>query len=132
MNKNQTGDKKLIILFTEDFYKFYYGINLANTLKACNKNIGVFFSGYACNYLKKNWKTSDKQLLHEKVFQNYNCNLDELFKLSLDLNIDFFYCQTSFELFNIKKSDINSFLELKAIGLYSIINNYKEHNIIFI
>ena len=132
MNENQIGNKKLIILFTEDFYKFYYGINLANTLKACNKDVELFFSGYACNYLKKDWKTSDKEFLHDKVFHSYNCNLDELFKLSLAVNLGFFYCQTSFELFNIKKSDTNSLLDLKAIGLYSIINNYKEHNIIFI
>ena len=132
MSQNQIDNKKLIILFTKDFYKFYYGINLANTVKACNKNIEVFFSGYACNYLKKDWKKSDTKLQHEKVFHNYNCSLDELFKLSLELDIGFFYCQSSIEFLNIKKSDLNNLLGLKAIGLYSIINSYKEHDIIFI
>ena len=54
--KNKKNSKILIILFTSDFYKYYYGLNLASTYKAVNKEVSLFYSGYAINFLLKNWE----------------------------------------------------------------------------
>ena len=61
--KNNKNSKILIILFTSDFYKYYYGLNLASTYKATNKDVSIFYSGYAINFLLKNWKKYDKKKL---------------------------------------------------------------------
>ena len=67
--KNKKNSKILIILFTSDFYKYYYGLNLASTYKAANKEVSLFYSGYAINFLLKNWDSYDTK--------NYNNKLDK-------------------------------------------------------
>lgn len=125
-------NKKLLVLFTEDFYRFYYAINLANTIKACNQDITVFISGYAFNFLRSNWKSYDKKKIFSAVFKNYNCDLDQLIRLSVELKIDFFFCETALSLLGIKQNDLNEKLKMKPFGLYSLVSKYKNENIIFI
>ena len=43
--KNNKNSKILIILFTSDFYKYYYGLNLASTYKAVIKKLVYFIQG---------------------------------------------------------------------------------------
>ena len=43
-------------IYLSDFYKYYYALNLASTYKAINKDVTLFYSGYAINFLLKNWK----------------------------------------------------------------------------
>ena len=124
--------KKLFVIFTEDFYKFYYGINLATTLKSCNNEVEVFFSGYSCNFLKKDWKKYDKKKINNLVISNYNCNLEELFELSSEMNISFFFCQSSLNLFSISNGHLNQASKVKPVALYTIINKYKNQDLVFI
>ena len=57
---NENYKKKfLFIIFSKDFYKFHYSITTAITLRALEKDVSVFVTGYACNYIKKNWQEYD-------------------------------------------------------------------------
>ena len=132
MQSKKKNSSKLIILFTDDIYKFFYGLNLANTIKACNESVEVFFSGYTCNFLKKNLKKIDEKNLYKTVVKSYNCNLDELFELSKSLQINLFLCETALQMFKIKKTDLRGDLNIKSIGLYTLVAKYKSKNIIFI
>ena len=59
--QNNKNSKILIILFTSDFYKYYYALNLASTYKATNKDVSIFYTGYAINFLSKYWKKYDRE-----------------------------------------------------------------------
>ena len=132
MQSKKKNSSKLIILFTDDIYKFFYGLNLANTIKACNESVEVFFSGYTCNFLKKNLKEIDEKNLYKTVVKSYNCNLDELFELSRSLQINLFLCETALQMFKIKKTDLRDDLNIRSIGLYTLVAKYKNKDIIFI
>ena len=53
MVKKNLNSNYLIISFSKDFYKFHYALTLASSLRAIDKNITVFISGYSCNFIKK-------------------------------------------------------------------------------
>ena len=53
MGKPDSNSSNLIITFSNDFYKFYYALSLASTLKATGKDVSIFISGYACHFIKK-------------------------------------------------------------------------------
>ena len=53
-NKNLKS-KIIIIAFSDDIYKFHYALTMASTLSAIEKKVSIFISGYACNYIRKDW-----------------------------------------------------------------------------
>ena len=67
MHKPNSKSSNLIITFSNDFYKFYYALSLASTLKATGKDVSIFISGYACHFIKKNWQDYDKEGINEKL-----------------------------------------------------------------
>ena len=67
MGKPDSNSSNLIITFSNDFYKFYYALSLASTLKATGKDVSIFISGYSCHFIKKNWKEYDKEGINEKL-----------------------------------------------------------------
>ena len=85
------NNRLLIILFTSDFYKYYYALNLATTYQACNKNVTVFFTGYACNFLKKQWKKYDSKKNYIKIIKKNMPNYLEILKICRELNVNFYY-----------------------------------------
>ena len=66
MGKPDSDSSNLIITFSNDFYKFYYALSLASTLKATGKGVRIFISGYACHFIKKNWQDYDKEGINEE------------------------------------------------------------------
>ena len=53
MDNTKSSLNNLIISFSEDLYKFHYALSLASSLKAIGKDVSIFISGYACNFIKK-------------------------------------------------------------------------------
>ena len=72
MDKTSANSNHLIITFSKDLYKFHYALSLASSLKAIGKNVRVFVSGYACNFIKKNWKDYDKESISERLEEKKN------------------------------------------------------------
>ena len=72
MEKPNSNFNNLIITFSNDFYKFYYALSLASTLKATGKDVSIFISGYACCFIKKNWQDYDKEGINEKLKKKKN------------------------------------------------------------
>ncbi len=72
--KNSKNSKILIILFTSDFYKYYYGLNLASTFKATNKKVTLFYSGYSVNFLSKLWQNFDINKVNNR-FKKKKCQI---------------------------------------------------------
>ncbi len=122
----------LIILFTSDFYKYYYALNLASSYQACNKNVTVFFSGYSCNFLKKNWKTYDKLKINKKISESKMADYLEVLKLCSDLKIQFLFCSTAMQFLDIKKNDFIKKINIKSAPLYNVINKHKNNKTFFI
>ena len=73
--QNNKNSKILIILFTADFYKYYYALNLASTYKATNKDVSIFYTGYAINFLSKYWKKYDRKKINNKLIKKKNARL---------------------------------------------------------
>ena len=125
-------NKFLFIMFTENFYKYYYVLNTAATLKACDMEVVIFFSGYSCNFIKKKWITSNAKEVHKKIQEKGMESYDDILLLCKELNIKFYYCSSALTFLNIKKKEIISDLSITEIGLYNVINSHKKDQIIFI
>ncbi|MBF95933.1 MAG: hypothetical protein CMJ13_01750 [Pelagibacterales bacterium] len=132
IDKMKSDTDILMILFTSDFYKYYYALNLASTYQACNKCVTVFFSGYACNFLKKNWIEYDKLKINYKMDEFRMTSYTEVLKLCDSLNVKFFFCDTAVKFLNIKKIDFMESMNIKPMPLYRIVNKHKNNKTFFI
>ena len=130
--KNKKNSKILIILFTSDFYKYYYGLNLASTYKAANKDVSLFYSGYAINFLLKNWNSFDTKNYNNKLIEKNMPSYLEIINLCNELEIRFFYCKTALDFLNVSENDFLSSIEIKSVPLYKMVSDYKNEQTVFI
>ena len=130
--KNKKNSKILIILFTSDFYKYYYGLNLASTYKAVNKEVSLFYSGYAINFLLKNWDSYDTKNYSDKLIKKNMPSYLEMINLCNELEIKFFYCKTALDFLNFFENDFLSSIKIKPAPLYQMISDYKDEQTVFI
>ena len=129
LNSNSSN---LIIAFSNDFYKFHYALSLASTLKATGKDVKIFVSGYACNFIKKNWKDYDKKAINEKLIKKKMGSIEEMFAYCKELEVEIFYCESATEFLNINSNETINLVSIKPKSMYSILNSYKQGEIIFI
>ena len=122
----------LIILFTSDFYKCYYALNLASTYQACNINVTLFFSGYSCNFLRNDWIKFDKKNFSKKFSKKKMTSYLDVFNLCLEIKVKFFYCDTAMNFLNLERKDLINNNKVVAMSLYEIINKHKNNKTIFI
>lgn len=132
MIKKNLNSSYLIISFSQDFYKFHYTLTMASTLRATNRDVTVFISGYACNYIRKNWKVYDKSNINEILKKKNMGSIKEIYLYCKQLELKVFYCKTALNFLNIKENDVIDFLNIKPISMYSILNTNKKSQIIFI
>ena len=132
MGKADSKSSNLMIIFSNDFYKFYYALSLASTLKATGKDVGIFVSGYACNFIKKNWKDYDKKAINEKLIKKKMGSIEEMFAYCKELEVEIFYCESATEFLNINSNETINLVSIKPKSMYSILNSYMQGEIIFI
>ena len=132
MGRPDSNSSNLIITFSNDFYKFHYALSLASTLKATGKDVKIFVSGYACNFIKKNWQDYDKEGINTKLTKNKMGSIEEMFAYCKELEVEIFYCESAIEFLNINSNEITNLAKLKPKSMYSILNSYKQGEIIFI
>ena len=132
MGKLSSNSSNLIITFSNDFYKFYYALSLASTLKATGKDVKIFVSGYACNFIKKNWQDHDKEAINAKLKRKKMGSIEEMFAFCEELKVEIFYCESAIEFLNINSNEITNSVSIKPKSMYSILNSYKKGEIIFI
>ena len=132
MDRLNSNSSNLIITFSNDFYKFHYALSLASTLKATGKNVTVFVSGYACNFIKKNWQDYDKEAINARLIRKKMGTIEEMFAYCKELEVDIFYCESAIEFLNINSNEITNLFSIKPKSMYSILNTYKQGEIIFI
>ena len=132
MGTPNSNSGNLIITFSNDFYKFHYALSLASTLKATAKDVKIFVSGYACNYIKKNWQDYDKKAINAKLKRKKMGSIEEMFAYCKELEVEIFYCESAIEFLNINSNEIINLASIKPKSMYSILNSYKQGEIIFI
>ena len=132
MGTPNSNSGNLIITFSNDFYKFHYALSLASTLKATAKDVKIFVSGYACNYIKKNWQDYDKKAINAKLKRKKMGSIEEMFAYCKELEVEIFYCESAIEFLNINSNEITNLVSIKPKSMYSILNSYKQGEIIFI
>ena len=132
MRNSDTNSNNLIITFSNDFYKFYYALSLASTLKATGKNVSIFVSGYACYFIKKNWQDYDKEAINSKLKRKKMGSIEEMFTFCKELKVEIFYCESATEFLDINSNEITNLVNIKSKSMYSILNSYKQREIIFI
>ena len=127
-----SNSNKLIITFSNNFYKFHYALSLASTLRATGKNVKIFVSGYACNFIKKNWQEYDKEDINGKLRRKKLGSIEEMFAYCKELGVEIFYCESALEFLDIKSREITNLVSIKPKSMYSVLNSYKQGEIIFI
>ena len=132
MDRLNSNSNNLIITFSNDFYKFHYALSLASTLKATGKNITIFVSGYACNFIKQNWQDYDKEAINAKLIKKKMGSIEEMFAYCKELEVEIFYCESAIEFLNINSNEITNLFSIKPKSMYSVLNSYKQGEIIFI
>ena len=130
--KNNKNSKILIILFTSDFYKYYYALNLASTYKAADKDVSIFYTGYAVNFLSKYWKKYDRKKINNRLIKKKMPDHIEILSLCTDLKVNFYYCNTALEFLNSSESNFFGNINIESAPLYKILNKYKNEQTIFI
>ena len=130
--KNNKNSKILIIIFTSDFYKYYYALNLASTYKATNKDITLFYTGYAINFLSKYWKKYDKNKINNKLIKKKIPDYIEVLSMCEELKVNFYFCNTALDFLNLSEADFLGNINIKSAPLYQILNKYKNDQTIFI
>ena len=121
-NKNS----KILIILLPDFYKYYYGLNLASTYKACNKDVTIFYTGHAISFLLKNWKSYDKSKINSEIKNKKMPNYLEMLNLCLELKITFYFCKTALDFLNLYEEDFLESIHIKSAPLYQIIKDINE------
>ena len=132
MDKTNSNLNNLIITFSKDLYKFHYALSLATSLKAIGKGVKIFISGYACNFIKINWKDYDKGSITKKLEEKRMGSIEEMFVYCKELEVEIFYCETAVEFLNINSNEITNLVSIKPKSMYSILNSNKHGEIIFI
>ena len=132
MDKKYSNSNNLIIAFSKDLYKFHYALSLATSLKAIGKNVNIFISGYACNFIKKNWKDYDKGGITEKLEGKKMVSIEEMFTYCKELEVEIFYCETAIDFLNISGKEITNVVNIAPKSMYSVLNSNKHGEIIFI
>ena len=132
MNKADSNSSNLVITFSNDFYKFHYALSLASTLKATGKDVRIFVSGYACNFIKQNWQNYDKENINRKLKRKKMGSIEDMFAYCKELEVEIFYCETAMEFLNINSREITNLVSIKPKSMYSVLNSYKQGEIIFI
>ena len=130
-NQNLSSDI-LLITFSEDLYKFHYALSMASTLRATERKVTVFITGYSCNYIRKEWEKYDINNIREKLKRSKMPTIKQLFLYCKELNVKFYYCSTALDYLEINISEITNFVDIDTAGLYSVINDHKDKKIIFI
>ena len=130
--RNKKNSKILLILFTSDFYKYYYALNLASTYRAINKDVTLFYSGYAINFLLKKWKKYDIKKINSKIQKQKMPSYLEMINLCIELKIRFYFCKTAIDFVNINEKEFLDNLIIKSMALYQLVNKHKNDQTIFI
>ena len=125
MGKPNSNSSNLIITFSNDFYKFYYALSLASTLKATGKNVSIFVSGYACHFIKKNWQDYDKEGINEKLKKKNGINRRNVCILQRARG-EIFYCESAIEFLNINTKEITNLVSIKPKSMYSVLNSISK------
>ena len=124
--------KVLIIAFSDDIYKFHYALTMASTLSAIEKKVSIFISGYACKYIRKDWMENSSNKMTNKFLEKKMSSLKELFTYCKDLNVNIYYCDTALNFLDIDKSNLIDTIQLEPSGMYTIFNEHKKDEMIFI
>ena len=132
MYNKKIKSKIIIIAFSNDIYKFHYALTMASTLSSIEKKVSIFISGYACNYIRKDWVEKSESEITNKFLEKKMPSLTELFTYCKDLNVNMYYCDTALNFLDIDKSKLIDTVQLKPLGMYSIFNDHKKDEMIFI
>ena len=132
MHNKNFKSKVIIIAFSDDIYKFHYALTMASTLSAIEKKVSIFISGYACNYIKKDWIENSSNKITNKFLEKKMPSLTELFAYCKDLNVNIYYCDTALNFLDIDKTNLIDTIRLEPLGMYTIFNEHKKDEMIFI
>ena len=132
MHNKNFKSKIIIIAFSDDIYKFHYALTMASTLSAIEKKVSIFISGYACNYIKKDWMKNSANKITNKFLEKKMPSLIDLFTYCKDLNVNIYYCDTALNFLDIDKSNLIDTIRLRPLGMYAIFNDHKNEEMIFI
>ena len=132
MHNKNFKSKVMIIAFSDDIYKFHFALTMASTLSAIEKKVSIFISGYACNYIRKDWMKKSANKINNKFLEKKMPSLKELFTYCKDLNVNIYYCDTALNFLDINKSNLIDTIQLKPLGMYTIFNEHKKDEMIFI
>ena len=72
MHNKNFNSKVLIIAFSDDIYKFHYALTMASTLSAIEKKVSIFISGFACNYIQKDWLENSTNKITDRFLKKKN------------------------------------------------------------
>lgn len=132
MNNKNFKSKVIIIAFSDDIYKFHYALTMASTLSAIEKKVSIFISGYACNYIRKDWMENSANKITNKFLEKKMPSLKDLFTYCKDLNVNIYYCDTALNFLDIDKTNLIDTIRLEPLGMYTILNDHKKDEMIFI
>ena len=138
MDKNGKG---LVIIFhSGSFDRIHHGLSIALTASVLGRNVRLFFTYWALEYLKKDNPSlfvldkeaeGHKERLEENIRKGHLLNILELVKQTKAMGSRLYVCTSSMGLLNIAR---NEFIEEvgKSMGITTFLSETTDDDTLFI
>jgi len=128
-----------IILHSGSFDRFYHGLSLALAALALGRDVRLFFTYWAMNYLKKGSQISHEmdeeepsfKILREKIEKGHLEGMSELMPQIKAMGAKFYACTNSMGLLNIARNELIDEVDM-SMGLTTFLTETADHQLLFI
>lgn len=135
-------DKKgfAIIFHSGSYDRVYHGLSIGIAASALGREVKLFFTYWALEYLKKN-KTNifkldkdvqaRKRVLDKNIKKGHIVKLEELFKQTKQMGVKFYACTNSMGLLNISRDELIGIVD-KSMGIITFLTEAAGGQMIFV
>lgn len=138
MKEEQKG--LAIIFHSGSFDRLYHGLSIALSALALGREVRLFFTYWALEYLKKEKTVAIKldgdgqahrELLDKNIKAGHMLKTPELFSQTKAMGAKFYACTNSMGLLNIARSELIDEVD-KSMGITTFLTETVDYQILFI
>lgn len=129
-----------VIFHSGSYDRLYHGFSLALAASALGREVRLFFSYWALEYLKKdglaglqldNEGRKHKEILEKNIERGHLQKFSELISQSKAMGVKIYACTNSMGLLNIARDELIPEVD-KSMGLTTFLVETKDYQILFI
>jgi peroxiredoxin family protein len=136
MSKNGVG----IIFHSGSYDRIYHGLSIASTAGALGREVRLFFTYWALEYLRKRETPlfelnkeaeNHKEIIKRNIEKGHMHKISELIAQSKSMGSKFYACTNSMGLLNISRNELIKDVD-KSMGMTTFMAETLDYQILFI